>query len=96
MSDSLPCVICGQAGAEWLLRVNSDAPQRVHKPCGTRTVAQAPTGVTAKVYPSQELREKWAGEQREREARNFWTEKFQNASARVGEKSPKAHLALVA
>lgn len=78
MTDIITCTVCRRAGAQWMLQVGSNH-FTTHKPCGTRVCEQAPEGVTAKVYPSPALREQWAKERRERDAQNFWAEKFQEA-----------------
>lgn len=72
------CHVAGSRGAKWNLVVNKETIQ-VHKPCGEKLVAQAPAGSSVKLVPSRELRDEWRVERETRQARTFWTEKFQKA-----------------
>ena len=58
----------GGNGAQYLLMIPGQEPQRVHKPCGDKAVAFAPKGTIAKVVMSDEL-----AEERDRaRAAQFW------------------------
>jgi hypothetical protein len=89
------CIVCKRPGALWLLSVDKDGSQPVHRPCGERTAAIAPEGVIVRVGPSSELRQQWAREKSERDARSFWAEKFQKAEpASACKRTQKPELAL--
>jgi len=77
------CTVCRRNGARWVMRVDHDT-HPVHKPCGERAAAQAPEGTTVKVCPSQALRKQWEQERCERDAQNFWKDKFQEAGLKAG------------
>jgi len=72
------CHVTGSRGAKWELKIANETIL-VHKPCGEKLVAQAPKGSSVKLVPSKELRIEWRAERENRQARTFWTEKFQKA-----------------
>lgn len=85
MAEKKVCAVCrttGKQGAEWVAQVGSDR-LHVHKPCGQRLAETAPDGVAVKLSPSQELRESWKQQARERQVRDFWKGKFASAGARA-------------
>ncbi len=83
MSDEKQkCELCGRVGnngAQWLVTTNNSQPVRVHKPCGEQLVALAPAAVDARLVPSRALRDQWVTQKTQRQARDFWSEKFDNA-----------------
>ena len=80
------CTFCqhtGKRGAKYLLQIKGHADQSVHKPCGEKLLAQLPSGIEARLAPSPQLREEWAAERKERQAKEdaervqaFWAEKL--------------------
>ncbi len=81
MAEGQKCAFChaaGSRGAKWEIKVTGEVIL-VHKPCGEKLVAQAPKGSGVKLVPGRELREEWRAERETRQARTFWTEKFQKA-----------------
>lgn len=72
------CHVTGSRGAKWELKVGNETIL-VHKPCGETLVTQAPEGSSVKLVPGKELRAEWRVERETRQARTFWTEKFQKA-----------------
>ena len=87
MTNQHVCSFCRNpksSSAEWLISV-SGTERRVHKPCGEKALALAPSGVKAKVIPSRELRERWKAE---KAAKAFWEEKFSHAEVAKARKSP--------